>query len=57
VCDLPPYSPELGRFAPVSRQVEYQEILVRSYPSKPALREAVEQGFDSYAKKFAPFWY
>ncbi|HSU80872.1 MAG TPA: IS630 family transposase, partial [Thermoanaerobaculia bacterium] len=48
---LPAYSPELNRIEPVFRQVKYQEIPVRSYTSKPALREAVEHGFDSYAGK------
>jgi putative transposase len=48
---LPPYSPELNRIEPVFRQVKYQEIPVRSYTSKPALRAAVEQGFSSYAGK------
>jgi transposase len=48
---LPAYSPELNRIEPVFRQVKYQEIPVRSYTSKPALREAVEHGFDSYAQK------
>jgi putative transposase len=50
---LPPYSPELNRIEPVFRQVKYQEIPVRSYTSKPALREAVEQGFSSYAGRLA----
>jgi putative transposase len=48
---LPAYSPELNRIEPVFRQVKYQEIPVRSYTSKAALRQAVEHGFDSYAKK------
>jgi transposase len=48
---LPAYSPELNRIEPVFRQVKYQEIPVRSYTSKPALRAAVEHGFDSYARK------
>jgi putative transposase len=48
---LPAYSPELNRIEPVFRQVKYQEIPVRSYLSKVALREAVEHGFDSDAKK------
>jgi transposase len=48
---LPAYSPELNRIEPVFRQVKYQEIPVRSYTSKSALREAVEHGFGSYAQK------
>ena len=51
---LPAYSPELNRIEPVFRQVKYQEIPVRSYTSKPALREAVEPGFSSYAGRLAP---
>jgi putative transposase len=50
---LPAYSPELNRIEPVFRQVKYQEIPVRSHTSKPALREAVEHGFDSYGKKLS----
>ena len=48
---LPAYSPELNRIEPVFRQVKYQEIPVRSYTSKAALRQAVEHGFDSYTGK------
>ena len=48
---LPAYSPELNRIEPVFRQVKYQEIPVRSYTSKAALRQAVEHGFGSYAQK------
>jgi putative transposase len=48
---LPAYSPVLNRIEPVFRKVKYQEIPVRSYTSKAALREAVEHGFNSYAKK------
>jgi putative transposase len=48
---LPAYSPELNRIEPVFRQVKYQEIPVRSYTSKAALRQAVEHGFDSYARR------
>lgn len=51
---LPAYSPEWNRIEPVFRQVKHQEIPVRSYTSKPALREAVEHGFDSYGKKLGP---
>ena len=49
--DLPAYSPELNRIEPVFRRVKYPEIPVRSDTSKPALREAVEHGFSSYAGK------
>jgi putative transposase len=35
---LPAYSPELNRIEPVFRQVKDQEIPVRSYTSKAALR-------------------
>jgi transposase len=47
----PAYSPELNRIEPVFRRVKYQEIPVRSYTSRAALRQAVEHGFDSYAGK------
>jgi transposase len=45
---LPAYSPELNAIEPVFRQVKHHEIPVRSYKSKPGLREAVEQGFATY---------
>ena len=48
---LPAFSPELNRIEPVFRQVKYQEIPVRSYTSRAALRQAVEHGFDSYTGK------
>ena len=48
---LPAYSPELNEIEPVFRQVKYQEMPVRSYTSKVALREAVEHAFSSYAAK------
>jgi transposase len=48
---LPAYSPELNRIEPVFRQVKYQEIPVRSYTARAALRQAVEHGFDSYTGK------
>lgn len=51
---LPAYSPELNRIEPVFRQIKYQEIPVRSYTAKPALREAVEHGFNSYAQRLRP---
>jgi transposase len=49
--DLPVYNPKLNRIEPMFRQVKYQEIPVRSYTSKAALRQAVEHGFDSYTRK------
>jgi transposase len=48
---LPPHRPELNRIEPVFRQVKYQEMPVRSYTSKVALREAVEHALSSYAAK------
>jgi len=48
---LPPYSPELNRIEPVFKQVKHHEIPKRSHDSKEELKESVEQGFDSYAKK------
>jgi transposase len=51
---LPAYSPELNEIEPVFRQVKYQEMPVRSYTSRAALREAVVEGFDSYRGKLRP---
>jgi putative transposase len=48
---LPPYSPELNEIEPVFRQVKYQEIPVRSHPTRSGLRESVEDGFGSYRRK------
>jgi putative transposase len=42
---LPPYSPELNEIEPVFRQVQSQEIPVRSHRTRSGLREAVESGF------------
>ena len=36
------------------RQIKYQEIPKRSHTSQSALRESVEHGFASYAKKLRP---
>jgi hypothetical protein len=38
----------------VFRQVKYQEMPVRSYTSRQALREAVVEGFASHRKKLRP---
>lgn len=51
---LPAYAPGLNEVEPVFRQVKYQEIPVRSYTSRAALREAVVEGFASYRKKLRP---
>jgi transposase len=51
---LPAYSPELNEVEPVFRQVKYQEMPVRSYTSREALRAAVVEGFDGYRKKLRP---
>lgn len=48
---LPAYSPELNQIEPVFKQIKHHEMPTRSYTSKAALREAVEQGFDSYDAK------
>ena len=48
---LPAYSPELNEIEPVFKQVKHHEIPKRSHDSKEELKESVEQGFDSYAKK------
>lgn len=51
---LPAYSPELNAIEALFRQIKYQEMPRRSHTSKAELREAVEQGFASYAKKLRP---
>src|SRR5512142_1636338 len=48
---LPPYSPELNEIEPVFRQVKYQEIPRRSYPTRVGLREAVEVAFTAYSQR------
>jgi transposase len=48
---LPPYSPKLNRIEPVFRQIKHQEIPVRSYTTRSALRVAVELGFANYDRK------
>jgi putative transposase len=51
---LPAYSPELSEIEPVFKQVKHHEIPTRSHTSKAALRESVEQGFDSYRQQLRP---
>jgi len=51
---LPAYSPELNAIEARFRQIKYQEIPKRSHTSQTALRESVEHGFASYAKKLRP---
>jgi len=51
---LPAYSPELNRIEPVFKQVKHHEMPVRSYTSKADLRQAVEDGFDSYRHRLQP---
>ncbi len=51
---LPPYSPGLNEIEAVFKQVKHHEIPQRSHPTKAALREAVEQGFDRYRRKLRP---
>jgi transposase len=48
---LPPYRPERNRIEPVFKQVKHHEMPVRSYTSKVDLRQAVEDGFDSYRRR------
>jgi len=48
---LPAYSPELNRIEVVFQHVKHQDIPVRSYTSKAALRQAVEDGFDAYRRR------
>ena len=51
---LPAYSPKLNEIEPVFKQVKHHEIPQRSHTSKQELRNSVEQGFDSYARKLRP---
>jgi putative transposase len=51
---LPAYSPELNRIESVFKQVKHQEMPVRSYTSKAELRQAVENGFDTYRRRLQP---
>ena len=51
---LPAYSPELNRIEPVFKQVKHHEMPVRSYTSKAELRQAVEDGFDTYRRRLQP---
>ena len=46
-----PYSPELNRIEPVFKQVKHHDMPVRSYTSKADLRQAVEEGFESYRRR------
>lgn len=48
---LPPYSPELNEIEPVFGQVKYHELPVRSHATQAGLREAIESGFRSYARR------
>ncbi len=48
---LPPYSPELNLIEPVWRQVKYQDLPVRSYPTDTALQAAVEAALTDRAKR------
>ena len=50
---LPPYSPELNRIEAVFKQVKHHDIPVRSYTTRQGLRQAVEDGFDSYRRRLA----
>jgi putative transposase len=45
---LPPYSPELNAIEPVFRVIKHQEMPQRTYPTDPALAEAVDTAFTAY---------
>ena len=47
----PAYSPELNRIEPVFKQVKHHEMPVRSHTSKAELRQAVENGFETYRQR------
>ena len=42
---LPPYSPELNRIEPILGVVKHRELPERSYPTVPALTEAIDRAF------------
>jgi len=48
-CFLPPYSPELNPIEPVWRQVKYQDLPVRSFPTDHALQAAVDKALTDRA--------
>jgi transposase len=48
---LPAYSPELNRIEPVFKQVKHHEMPTRSFTSKAELRQAVEDGFETYRRR------
>jgi putative transposase len=48
---LPAYSPELNRIEPVFKQVKHHEMPTRSFTSKADLRQAVEDGFETYRRR------
>jgi transposase len=48
---LPPYSPELNRIEPVFKQVKHHEMPTRSFTNKADLRQAVEDGFETYRRR------
>lgn len=43
--NLPPYSPELNRIEPYLGVIKYTEMPERTYPTMPALLEAIDQAF------------
>jgi len=50
-CFLPPYSPELNPIEAVWRQVKYQDMPDRSYPTDTALQAAVETALIARAQR------
>jgi len=52
-CYLPPYSPELNPIESLWRQVKYQDIPERSYPTDRALQAAVEAALNDRARRLA----
>lgn len=48
---LPAYSPELNRIEPVFKQVKHHEMPIRSFTTKTDLRQAVEDGFETYRRR------
>ena len=48
---LPAYSPELNRIESVFKQVKHHDMPIRSFTSKADLRQAVEQGFQTFRRR------
>jgi transposase len=52
-CFLPAYSPDLNPIEALWKQVKYQDLPQRSYPTDVALQEAVEAALADRARRLA----